>query len=228
MPSDQEIEMRLNNLEDSLTERKTEGDRKDFLKTICGFANSVPEGQIGILFIGVKDDGTIQEIKGPESLQKTIREICEDKCYPKVNFQTRLMRKENKNYLAVLVPFSKDKPHFSGPAYVRKSSETIVASDEMFEELIYSRTSKVAAILKWRNELITVESIRKQLGSTHPLNDSRYRESAECRIIECNPNFIRLKIISSATYVSEPLVNVAIAYDEKKYRLKLIVTPNPV
>jgi hypothetical protein len=228
MLSDQEIEVRLNNLEDSLTERKTEGDRKDFLKTICGFANSVPEGQIGILFIGVKDDGTIKGIKGPESLQKTIREICEDKCYPKVTYQTRIMRKENTNYLAVLLPFSKGKPHFSGPVYVRKGSETGVASDEMFAELIYSRTSKVSQILKWRDKIITVEAIGKMLGSTEPLGDPRYRESADCLIIECNPNFIRLKITSSDKYVSEPMSNIQTAFDEKKYRLKLIVTPNPV
>jgi len=228
MLSDQEIEARLMNLEDSLIERKTEGDRKDFLKTICGFANSVQEGQIGILFIGVKNDRTIQGIKGPESLQRTIREICEDKCYPKVTFQTRLMKKENTDYLAVLVPFSKDKPHFSGSAYVRKGSETVVASGEMFEELIYSRISKVSQILKWRDKIITVEAIGKMLGNTKPLGDPRYRESADCIVIECNPNFIRLKITSSDRYVSEPMSNIQTAFDEKKYRLKLIVTPNPV
>ncbi|MFH1702173.1 MAG: ATP-binding protein [Nitrospirota bacterium] len=228
MLTDQEIKDRLLNFEDNFTERKTEGDHKDFLKTICGFANSVLEGQIAILFIGVKNDGTIQGIKGMDSLQKTVKEICEKKCYPKVIYQTRIMQKDNKNYLAVLIPHNKDKPHFSGPAFVRKGSETIVASDEMFEELIYSRTSKVAEILKWKDKLITVEAIRKKLGSTESLGDSRYRDVHECKLIECNPHFVRMNIISSDKYISEPLTNIVINYDEKKYRLKLIVTPNPV
>jgi hypothetical protein len=227
MLTDQEIKDRLLNFEDNFTERKTEGDHKDFLKTICGFANSVLEGQIAILFIGVKNDGTIQGIKGHESLQKTIREICEDKCYPRVKYQTRILQRDGKNYLAILIPYSIDKPHFSGPAFIRKGSETVVASDEMFKELIYSRTSKLAEILKWKGKLITVEAIGKKLGSTKPIHNLQHRESAECQLIECSPHIVRLKMISNDQYISEPLSKVVINYDEKKYRLKLVLTTNP-
>ena len=50
--------------------------------------------------------------------------------------------------VAVEVSLSKDRPHFSGPAYVRKGSQTVAASREMFEDLIASRHDKARVILR--------------------------------------------------------------------------------
>jgi len=66
--------IRLKNCEDAFVERKTAADSKDWLKTVVAFANSAPIGYPAVLFIGAKDDGTIES--GPanlDTMQKTLR-----------------------------------------------------------------------------------------------------------------------------------------------------------
>jgi predicted HTH transcriptional regulator len=48
--------------EDSLREKKVESDLKDLLKTLVAFANSVAPGDVARIFIGEKDDGSVQGV----------------------------------------------------------------------------------------------------------------------------------------------------------------------
>ncbi len=48
--------------------------------------------------------------------------------------------------LAVLIPPSRSRPHFSGPAYVRRGSQTIEASAAMMDELVAARIDKVRVL----------------------------------------------------------------------------------
>ncbi|MEW6409358.1 MAG: hypothetical protein AB1488_04510 [Nitrospirota bacterium] len=50
------------------------------------------------------------------------------------------------------------------------------------------------------------------------------RATHECRILECNSHYVRMKDISNDRYVSEPLLNINLTYDERRYRLMLIVS----
>jgi|GEM_PF-3085475 predicted HTH transcriptional regulator len=59
---------RVNDCEDSLTERKSSGGYSEVIRTIVGFANSVPEGRTGVLFIGVGNKGEIIGVENPENL----------------------------------------------------------------------------------------------------------------------------------------------------------------
>jgi predicted HTH transcriptional regulator len=58
--TDADLLGKLRNFEDTFVARKTVGDSKDWLKTIVAFANSTPAGYPSVLFIGAKDDGTIE------------------------------------------------------------------------------------------------------------------------------------------------------------------------
>lgn len=58
--SDQDLLARLNQFEDQFVERKTANDKSDWLKTVVAFANSAPVGYPAILFIGVRDNGTLE------------------------------------------------------------------------------------------------------------------------------------------------------------------------
>jgi predicted HTH transcriptional regulator len=58
--SDADLLSKLKNCEDAFVERKTAADNKDWLKTVVAFANSTPIGYPAVLFIGVKDEGTIE------------------------------------------------------------------------------------------------------------------------------------------------------------------------
>jgi predicted HTH transcriptional regulator len=69
--SETDLLSRLRNFEDNFAERKRSSDKREWLETAVAFANSVPLGLAGVLFIGVKNDGTIQGIANLDKLQQT-------------------------------------------------------------------------------------------------------------------------------------------------------------
>ena len=142
--NDAELLARLKNFEDHFVERKTSGDQKDWLKTAVAFANSAPTGFPCVLYIGAKDNGEIEmPQKDLDSLQKTFNQMMK-KAYPPVPYLTKIVSDGERQALAVIVFGSDLRPHFSGPAYVRKGSESFEASEPLYEELIAQRNSKTA------------------------------------------------------------------------------------
>jgi len=58
--TDEELKRRLSDFEDGWTERKEQGvSTDDVRKTLVAFANSVPDGEEAVLFIGISDKGKI-------------------------------------------------------------------------------------------------------------------------------------------------------------------------
>jgi hypothetical protein len=216
---------RLGDPEDNFVERKPpNSNREDIRKTVVAFANSVPEGRTGVLFIGVRNDGKIEAVPNPDKLQKTVRGVCEQECYPPIKFFAEVLQPQNGPVLAIVVPASSGKPHFAGPAYIRRGSESVIASPELFEQLVYSRNSKCAAVLKLQGQIVTVQALEHRLGETKRISDSSYREASECRVEAANPQTVRLRILASDRYVTEPLDHVTVNYDEEKHRPMLVVT----
>lgn len=126
----------MGRFEDHLVERKTAGDQKYWLKTIVAFATSTPTGLTAVLFIGVTDSGEIEERQNNlDSTQKTLNKELE-KAYPRIDCTARVIEKDGRQALAAIVPPSDKKPHFSGPSFVRRMSETFEASEKEFGELI--------------------------------------------------------------------------------------------
>lgn len=215
---------RLKNHEDNFVERKPEGVKaSEIRQSVVALANSVPVGTTAVLFMGIHNDGRIQGVENSDKLQKTVREQCERVCYPPVVFSTAVLDVEGKDVVAVVIPPSQNKPHFSGPAFVRRGSESVAASPELFEELIASRNDKVAAILRMRNAPVSVICIQHKLGSTQQIADSRYRTHSEWVVESCTPHILRLKDIGSDRHVTEPIENVTVSYDEERHRPMLIV-----
>jgi hypothetical protein len=228
MSNNEELLARLADAEDSFVERKHAGAKSDELRrTIVAFANSVPAERSGVLFIGVRDDGEVQGVDGTDSLQKTIDSICSRECYPPVRYKCEVLRQGDRDILAVVIPSSSTRPHFSGPAFVRRGSQTIIASEDQFNELVVSRLSKPAAILKSQGQLVTVVARGKELGSTKILGDPRYRAAHECRVEGCTADAVRLFDLATKEAVAEPLENVTLSVDEKASRLLLIVQEPP-
>ena len=215
---------RLNNHEDNFVERKPEGvNASEIRQSVVAFANSVPPEATAVLFVGVHNDGRIHGVENPDKLQKTVREQCEKVCYPPVMFSTAVLNIDGKSVVAVAIPSSQNKPHFSGPAFVRRGSESVAASPELFEELIFSRSDKVAAILRMRNAPVSVICIQHKLGGTEQIADARYRTHSECIVESCTPHIVRLKDTGSDRHVTEPIENVTVSHDEERHRPMLIV-----
>jgi len=155
-----ELLLRMHQFEDNFVERKTVSDRKDWLKTAVAFANSTPEARDAILFIGVTDRGEIQDHNNQlDTLQKTFdREI--QKAYPPIDYHVEIVDENSRVALAVIIPFSAKKPHFAGPAYIRRGSQSIEANEPQFKELIARRNSKVTRLLDLKGKVVTVMNSR--------------------------------------------------------------------
>jgi hypothetical protein len=158
-PTDEELQNWRVSSEDHFVERKTYGDSKDWVKTVVGFANSAPHGRWGVLFIGVRNDGSVEDRRDLDAVQKTL----DDKLrlvYPPIQYTTRVLDETGRPFLCVLVPESRQRPHFAGPAYIRAGSKTVIASDQQFARLIAERSSKGYLLGRHEGKAVRVSSSR--------------------------------------------------------------------
>jgi predicted HTH transcriptional regulator len=217
--TDADLLSRLTNFEDNFVERKTSGDHKDWLKTAIAFANSTPIGFPAVLFVGVRDDGNPECGLNLDRLQQTFGSKMQA-AYPPVYFATKILGANDRQFLAVIVPGSADRPHFAGPSYVRKGSVTEVASEAQFAELLASRQSKSGEILKWKGKVISADRMRVE--NVHLMGP--VESTAEFEVFDCNPFYVSLKCRGSGTEAI-PLKRIEISFDGPKNRLKLEVYP---
>ena len=217
--------------ETSLVERKPEGVNKSELRrAACAFANSVPDGSEGVIFVGVHDKtGAATGISNMDSLQKKIHEALAEESYPPIEYSTQEVAFQNKSVLAVMIPASRRKPHFTGAAFVRVGSQTREASEEALRELLLSQVDKCREILRWKGKgLITVRMVGYKLGSKRPLADAHYYAGTECLIKDCTGHVVTLEEPATGNTYTESLSGVVIDYDNERRRLMLIVSyPRP-
>jgi predicted HTH transcriptional regulator len=199
---DSEIRRRLADHEDGWTERKRQkvGDDK-ICNTLVSFANSLPENGFGILFIGVDDDGSIRGVNDTERMQQRVRRIAADQAYPPIHLSARVIEESGRHVVAVIVSPNFERPHFTGPAYIRIGSETVRASESQFSELIATRTGVARMILMAKNsgERIIVEDLRAPHTS----------HRTECIVSDCNPHFASFSGIHGG--YSHPLVKITVS-----------------
>lgn len=224
----EQIERRLAALEDALTERKLEGVKPDELRrTIVGFANSVREGQVGLLFVGVEDrTGRIVGVESPGAFVQRVQDTCTNVAYPAIEHQTHIIQRDDKTIVAVAIPPSSARPHFSGPAWIRDGARTIKAPPAVYEQLIASRNSVAGALQQIGREIVSIVSLNKPIG--HPSHmENRYKEEHEGRIEAVDAQKVTFYLLGSGRLATEPLAHVTISRDDAKHRPRVIVrAPN--
>jgi Putative DNA-binding domain len=141
--------------EDNLREKKVESDLKDLLKTLVAFANSVAPGDTAHIFIGEKDDGSVQGVRNTDNIQKTIKKEA-DQIYPEIYYRTEVYEREGKQCVRVDISHNGLAPHFGGGCWVRRASTSVPATEEMYQQLIDLRSSKVRELSKWVGKRIVV------------------------------------------------------------------------
>ena len=210
--------------EDSLLERKVESDLRDLLKTLVAFANSVPPGHIATILIGEKDDGTIAGVTNPDNIQKSVRKECE-KIYPPILWRSQTYEKDGKFCVRVEIEYSGETPHFGGPAWVRKGSESIPASDEVFQRLIEFRLSKVREVAIWLNREVTIgidpASMPHVEGPIWSLPIRWAHFTKEAVLVFVNSAWATFEVVSKRQ--SEPLEKLILSWDDGAKRLKVLV-----
>jgi hypothetical protein len=214
--SDDDLLLRLSATEDNFVERKTWADSSDWLKAVVAFANSCPIGYPGVLFIGVKNDGTAEGIKQGQNLeasQKKLTEKIKD-AWPPIYFLPKILRKDGKEFLAILVPGSSERPHFAGPSYIRVGPQTKKASESQYAEMLSQRQAKSSEILKSKGTVVIVDqSVAGRSGTyEHPAT-----------VVDCNQFYVTLSSGSPPMLQSIPLHRIALSFDHLGNRLKLEV-----
>jgi hypothetical protein len=182
---DAELATRLRNTEDPFVERKSAGDYRDVIKTVVAFANSLPDGVPGVLFIPAYDSGAIQAEQNLDHLQRKISETISS-AYPPIKYLMRVLSVGNAEVVTVQVWGSPDRPHFSGPSYVRDGSQTKKASENQFSQLIARRTSKVEELAKWVGKRIIAQHIAPGAGP-------RFENQLAATLEACNEWYVTIR-----------------------------------
>lgn len=211
--TDADILIRLTDLEDSFTERKTVSDLGDVLKTAVAFANSTPVDYPALLFVGVRNNGEVEGISNPEKVQNSVSDKIAA-AYPTIYHATRVLTHDSKTFLTVVIPGSPARPHFAGASYVRDDNKSVIASREQFDRLIAERNSKTYEILKWRGRIVT------KLIPTTSIHGSTY--TSPVVVVDCNQFYVTLANASAPSErQSIPLRLVELGYDDASNRVAL-------
>ncbi len=215
------MDISLSVWEDHLLERKTEGDLKDLLKTMVAFANSVRPGHIAVLLIGEKDDGTIQGVKNPDNIQKEVRKEAE-RIYPPIVWKSITYDADTKPCVRVEIEYSGETPHFGGSAWVRRGTETIKASDEVFQRLIEIRSAKV----RFLQGFIGANVVILPDGFDPKTMTHRWQSrTGQTLLLDVNGFYAVFEVTSAnmARKYAEPLEKLMISWDPTNDRPTIIV-----
>jgi predicted HTH transcriptional regulator len=212
--------------EDCLREKKVESDLKDLLKTMVAFANSVAPGDTAQIFIGEKDDGTVQGVTNADSIQKRVKREA-DEIYPEIYYRSEVYEREGKQCVRVAIKHNGLAPHFGGAAWVRKGSETVKATEQVYQQMVELRVETNRLLSQWLNKQVTVEYERtSQLVTELQLaHDRVYRDAATLTYVGLHWVTISIPMMGDKTRErSEPVEKLLLSWDDEKSRLKLVVT----
>jgi len=224
MLTDDDIFLRLENTEDNTVERKTKSDLRDCVKAAVAFSNSLAVGSPGIVYLGVYNDGRIEETpkEAFESLQKKLSgEI--SNIYPPIYPEMLVRSKGGKHFLAMVVYGSTEKPHFAGKSYIRDGTRTVATSENQFADLIARRNSKAAQILEWKNKAVTLDLLNTEETVRRM---GRVASSIQKTVRDCNQFYLTVEDLNNVPKMeSIPLRRIELSYDHAASRLKLEVYP---
>jgi hypothetical protein len=205
--------------EDSLREKKVESDLKDLPKTLVAFANSVAPGDVAQIFIGEKDDGTVQGVTDTDHIQKKVRTEA-DKIYPEIYYRTVVYERIGKSCVRVDIKHNGLAPHFGGAAWVRRGSETIRATEPLYEQMVALRQSKVHELGKWLGKIVTVSWSLGSHGTVKP-NWSAF----PCEVINVTVHFCTFIDKAQGRQQSEPIEWLDLSWDDRGKCLQVYVNP---
>ncbi len=217
--SDDELRSRFQRAEDPFVERKVQNDQKDWAKTAIAFANSLPNGMAGVMFVPAFDNGTIQTGVDLDRLQRDISSRLAT-VYPDLYYFQRIVSIDGGDVVAVVVPGSPERPHFAGPSFVRDGSQSVKASAEQFRLLVARRSSAVEEISRWIGRTTTMHWLRP-----HYMGGPRVINVYESEILFCNQHWVTVRYQDGPGTKTESyaLARVQLSFDHKHDRLILEV-----
>lgn len=144
MIDEQELRKMLFDMESDRVERKENAkDTKKICQNICAFANDLPNhGKPGIIFIGIRDDGSFSNLYFDDALSRKLADIRQDNILPIPSIKIQNFNVDQYEIAAVIIEPSYDPPvRYKGIAYVRIGSTTRAASPDDERQLSEKRRS---------------------------------------------------------------------------------------
>jgi hypothetical protein len=215
--------------EDNFVERKPQSVKTHELRqTLVAFSNSLEERQNAVLFIGVNDKtGEILGVDDPDKLQARVGEAGVE-CYPPILPAMTVIEADEKRVLAVEVAYSKDRPHFAGPAYVRSGSRSVKASESQYRDILTSHCGKAGELLKWKRKYVTVRTINKRLGNQYPEWAPGIHRDGQAEVFDVDPFCVTFHFTDFADETcTEPLNRIELDWDNRNRRRLVIVRGIP-
>jgi hypothetical protein len=203
--------------EDSLREKKLENDLGDLLKTLVAFANSVAPNDTAQIFIGERDDGSVQGVTNADNIQKSVKKEA-DKIYPEIYYRTEVYERDGKKCVRVDVKHNGLAPHFGGASWVRKGPTTILATPEVYQQLIELRLAKTRELRQWLGKTVSVSWSNRAHGVFGP-NWGQY----PCTLVEVTGYFSTFA--DGQRRQSEPNEWLVLGWDGSNNRLHIYVNP---
>jgi predicted HTH transcriptional regulator len=112
------------------------------------FSHSLREPETAVLFIGVENKSeAILGVDDPQRIQMRVAEAGEE-YYRAIRPTMMVLRIEGKNDLAAKVEHSRERPHFSGPAYIRSGPRSLKAAETLYRDLLTSHCDKAGELLR--------------------------------------------------------------------------------
>jgi hypothetical protein len=192
---------------------------KDWIPTTVAFANSAPIDFPCVLFIGARNDGTIEGAANLDSLQQTYTKRLAQ-VYPPLPTYSRIVARDGLSCLAIVVSGSSERPHFPCHALKRVKSETTRANDAEVRQMLDERNSKVYQLLQWVGKTITVD----KMNVGHIRKTGPVAASFTAILPECNRFWLTVDR-TEGPRESIPLHRVELSYDHERKYPKLEVTP---
>lgn len=116
---------------------------KSWLKSVSAFANGIG----GMLFFGVRNDGTPEGIAYPQKTADKISELIVGRIVPLPEFKLDVFKEGEANILCLKVSAGRSTPYYYKAdgittAYIRAGNESIPAPDHVLNELILKGQNK--------------------------------------------------------------------------------------
>jgi len=212
--------------EDALLERKLESDQKDFLKTFVAFANSVRPGHTAVVLIGERSDGSVQGVTNPDEMQKKVRRECE-RIYPNIVWRSTVYEHEGKHCVRVEIEHSGETPHFGDAAWIRRGSETVKASEEIFQRLIELRFGMVRELSQWlgKEVIVGADPGTTPRGIVDIHNLPRWGGLMPAILHTVNAHWVTFELAESKARRSEPIEKLLLSWADEKNCLLVLVKP---
>jgi hypothetical protein len=202
--------------ESNFVERKTLRDKDGWLHSAVAFANSAPIDYPAVLFVGVKNDGCVENANDDHNWETQQMKVNQEinRAYPPIYRVCKVLRDDAGQFLAVIIPGSLQRPHFAGKSYVRVGPETIEASEEQFNLLIAERTAKVYKIREW-------------LGKNIVFARFDQAKNMPAKLLDCTQHYLSVLIPGMDRPTSFPINRIELSFDHDMKCLALEIREEP-